>query len=502
MKTIFCRGREISVVLLTAIFSVVQPAAAADKELLDILLENGVLTQAQYDRLMEKNSISSSDILGGGEDDSAGSAASGAGERLETVAVAHSAGAAKDQVGDQALVDRIALQVEDNLPVKVGYTDKGFRLESRDGRFQTNLQWRAQTRFTYPYRSDPRQVSAFDGGSEANFETRRMRMKIGGHGYQPWIKYYFEVDLQPTRDTDDDSASSSARLIDWRIDLAKYDWASLRLGQWKVDLNRERVDSSGRQQFVERSIANRAFTIDRQMGVQLRGHLFQETPADMRYWVGAFTGEGRGTSNDDDNLMYMGRLQWNFLGRDLSWRQTDVEYTEKPTGSLAFGAATNEGRCTRWSSSGCGRLDGFERPALAVDSQYTIDQFVQEFAFKWRGFSAQQEYHWKNIEDSVTNTKDELTGGYAQVGYSFHEMFPAVPKPLEFAMRYAVVNEPNAVDRGLDNKREEFTIGANWFFHGHNNKLTLDYSYLTLDDDFLATDVSDSRVRLQWDVSF
>ena len=35
------------------------------------------------------------------------------------------------------------------------------------------------------------------------------------------------------------------------IDVAKLDWATLRVGQWKVDLNRERVDSSGRQQFVD-----------------------------------------------------------------------------------------------------------------------------------------------------------------------------------------------------------------------------------------------------------
>ena len=35
-----------------------------------------------------------------------------------------------------------------------------------------------------------------------------------------------------------------------------------------------------------------------------------------------------------------------------------------------------------------------------------------------------------------------------------------------------------------------------------NNKITLDYSYLTLDDDLLGTDVSDGRVRLQWDISF
>jgi len=32
--------------------------------------------------------------------------------------------------------------------------------------------------------------------------------------------------------------------------------------------------------------------------------------------------------------------------------------------------------------------------------------------------------------------------------------------------------------------------------------LALDFSYLTLDDDLVGRDFSDTRTRLQWDVSF
>ncbi len=71
---------------------------------------------------------------------------------------------------------------------------------------------------------------------------------------------------------------------------------------------------------------------------------------------------GRGTRNDDHNLLYSGRLQWNFLGRDVPMRQTDVQRTAKPSASLGVAAAYNIGRCTRWSSSGCGNLDGFASP--------------------------------------------------------------------------------------------------------------------------------------------
>lgn len=114
---------------------------------------------------------------------------------------------------------------------------------------------------------------------------------------------------------------------------------------------------------------NRIFTVDRQVGVQLRGRLFKGSLADLNYYAGVFNGEGRSVKNSSDEHLYVGRLQWNFLGRQLKTRQTDVEFTELPTGSFAVAGLTNEGPCTRWSSSGCGNLDGFAKPAAAQDDR-------------------------------------------------------------------------------------------------------------------------------------
>ena len=417
----------------------------------------------------------------------------------------------KGRAGEQAAMDKkvektvsaqVAKQVDEEFPVKASHSSKGFRLETADGKFQTNLLWRAQMRFTSPSTGDPRRLGNFDDNSQNTFEGRRLRMKIGGHAFQPWLKYYFELDLQPTRNTDDGSANASTRVIDWRADIAKYDYLGARIGQWKINYNRERVDSSGRQQFVERSIANRVFTIDRQVGAQLQGRLFKGSAADMNYWAGVYTGEGRGVRNDDNNLMRMARLQWNFLGRELKFRQTDVEFTEKPTGSFSLATASNTGRCTRWSSGGCGNLDGFSRPLSAANGQFDVDQWTQGAAFKYRGFSFQEEFHKKTVDDNVNSTSSDLTGGYVQAGYFFHNLMSFVPKELELAARYAYVEEPNRADINEDNEREEFTLAANWFMSGHNNKITADFSHLTLEDGFVNQDASENRVRVQWDVSF
>ncbi len=399
-------------------------------------------------------------------------------------------------------INKITKTSEEENPVTVGFTKKGLSVSSKDGNWSTNLQWRAQMRLTDPYRSDPRQISDFSRVDESSFELRRARMKIGGHGYKPWLKYYFEVDLQPTRSTSNSSTNSSSRLIDWRITLDKYDWLSFRAGQWKINYNRERVDSSGRQTFVERSIANRVFTVDRQVGVMAFGRLFPGTRTDLNYYLGIFNGEGRSVKNDDSKMLYLARLQWNFLGRELKWRQSDTGYSENPAGTLAFASSSTQGKCTRWSSSGCGNLDGFESVSNATKGQFNIEQFVQETAFKWRGFAWQQEYHKKKIKDNINNTRSELTGGYAQAGYFFHNLFPAIPKKMEFAFRYAFVDEPNKTDIGFTNTRKEYSTAINYFINGHNNKLTLDYSRLYINDRLLGVDDSDNRLRFQWDVSF
>ncbi|HUV12424.1 MAG TPA: porin, partial [Acidobacteriota bacterium] len=71
------------------------------------------------------------------------------------------------------------------------------------------------------------------------------------------------------------------------------------------------------------SIVNREFTVDRQPGVMLAGHLWPGRRTDSWYLFGVFTGNGRGSSNDDCSMMWFARYQWNFLGRDLPYSQSD-----------------------------------------------------------------------------------------------------------------------------------------------------------------------------------
>ncbi len=493
----------VALFVLTA--SMTFPAAAMDGDLLlEILLDKGILTKEELIQIKAEEK-----------------------KREAAKAAAQTRKKPEIEVGvkkEKQAVVKASESSKKKSGVQVGYGKKGFTLATTDGLFKTKIQWRTQARYSFPERSDPRKASDFSDNEESTFELRRIRLKVGGHGYRPWLKYYLEVDWQPGRDFDDDSEAASARMIDWRIMLEKYTWAKLRIGQWKIDYNRERVDSSGKQTMVERSIMNRVFTIDRQIGMMLYGRVNPGTLLDANYYLGIFSGGGRGMAkNDDDNMMYVGRLQWNVFGRELKWRQSDVKFHKKPTASISFGAYTNKGKCTRWSSGGCGNVSGFESPRsdYTQDGRFQVSGMQVGSAMKYRGFAWQHETHWKKVKDSgnakqvkdfMDDGKEEtdpadgfasetnMFGGYFQAGYFPHYLIPFVPKPLEVAFRYSHV-DPNT-DRGGD-LRQEFTTGLNWFFAGHRNKLTLDASHLTLENETPGLKAyTEQRVRLQWDVSF
>jgi sugar phosphate isomerase/epimerase len=130
-----------------------------------------------------------------------------------------------------------------------------------------------------------------------------------------------------------------------------------------------------------------------------------------------------------------------------------------------------------------------------VDGQFEINQAVEEIAFKYQGFSLQQEFHVKDVHNKSTQARTTSLGAYAQAGYFPHALIDVIPAPLEVAFRYAFV-DPNDTVRS-DVLREQ-TVAINWFFAGHRNKLTLDASHLTQEGGLSPVD----RVRLQYDVSF
>jgi len=362
----------------------------------------------------------------------------------------------------------------------IRYED-GLNVESVDGNYRAHIELRGQLRFS----DIDLDADAETGGAQADgseLKLNRARFKLGGHLFRPSMKYYTEYDF--VKDL----------LLDIWVAPQPLEALGFRLGQYKVPYNRERFDSSGKQQFAERSVVTPPFTLDRQIGVTALGRVFSGAAMDSNYALGAFLGNGRGGSADDDGEpMLFGRWQWNIFRRVLPFSRSDLSRHPQPTGSLAIAAASNRSAFTRFSSSGGGQLPGY---ASGQEGQYDVTQAMGEFAFMQRGLSIQSEYHWKQVDDRLNATGSDLTGFYFDTGYFFAELVEWFPQPLELIARYARVrpDEPQVTP-----KTTELAFGGNWFFNGHRNKLTLDVSRVRE-----STGASRSAfwgIRLQWDVS-
>jgi phosphate-selective porin OprO/OprP len=373
---------------------------------------------------------------------------------------------------------------EDTLKtMSVHYGSKGIELRSSDNRFLFQLQSRLQFRFATPGDTDPITYDDYVQSSKTAFKINRARLKVGGHAFEPWLNYYWEYEL------------SAGNLLDFRLMIEKWKWMSFKVGQWKVEFTRERFISSGEQQMMDRSLINRSFTLDRQDGAEVYGELGKGL-ADFSYWAAVLTGTGRGsTTNDDNNLMYFGRLQWNFTGEPLDFEGSDLEHHEKFTAIVACSAVTNRSPYTRFSQAGGGSLEGYNSDTAG---RYRVNQWNIETAFMYKGIAWQSEFHRKYINDELHNGKTtELAGYYVQVGYFFHNLIRSFPRQLEIAAREAEYRPDITIP---ENRQQETSVAFNWFFNGHKNKLTAEVNYLSLQDNS-APLVGGYRFRLQWDIS-
>ncbi|GAB3658363.1 hypothetical protein GCM10028791_31300 [Echinicola sediminis] len=385
-------------------------------------------------------------------------------------------------------VNAYAFQGEDRdtLKTDIRYTSKGFQFTSPDNNFQLQIGGRVQFRYAFPADQDPLTFDDYSVPKEHVFKINRARLKIGGHAYKPWLKYYMEYDV------------SVNRLLDFRVMVEKWPWLSFKAGQWKIEYTRERSISSGRQQMMERSIINRPFTIDRQQGVSIYGRIDEGGLLDFNYHISALTGTGRGArENDDEKLMYVGKVFWNFLGDGPAIAGSDLKHQSKPQASIALAGATNTSPYTRFSSGGGGSLEGFE---MGEAGQYSTGQWVLESAFQYKSFSWQSEYHQKSILDNRTSVTTRMRGLYAQGGYILNHQATREGNPLiELAARYGYyqpdLNIPN-------DGEEEYALAVNCFFNGHANKLTADVTYFDFDEMSLNREASSWRFRVQYDFSF
>ncbi|MFY0599601.1 MAG: FmdC precursor [Cyclobacteriaceae bacterium] len=302
-----------------------------------------------------------------------------------------------------------------------------------------------------------------------NLMIRRSRLKFDGWAYSPRVVYKVELGVsnRDTRGGRFDEAGNTASII---LDaVLKWNFAknwSLWAGQTKLPGNRERVISSQKLQFVDRSLVNSRFTLDRDIGVQLR-HKSKIGKSVFKQALAISTGEGRDiiVSNPDHGRQYTARVELlpfgdftskgDYFGADLK---------REPSPKLSIGVTGDYNNNTVRSR---GNLGSF---ITDDDGEYIYSDLVTVFAdaiFKYNGLSVASEYAYRTAGTKVDGF------GYGEgltvsSGYVFKNN-------VELSSRFTKLT-PISILSSID-ETSEYMFGVSKYVVGHSLKIQSDFSY-------------------------
>jgi phosphate-selective porin OprO and OprP len=213
------------------------------------------------------------------------------------------------------------------------YFKEGINFEHKPSNFASRFRFRMQNRFTYQT-EESQNISP----DVVDFTVRRLRLRLDGTVKDP--RFLYRIQLSFTRgDMDFDRTQYPNILRDAVVGWKLSDKTTIWYGQTKLPGNRQRLISSGSQQFVDRSILNATLNIDRDLGAQLTHWTGEDMPLALKLAI--TNGEGRATDNRDDGLSYTGRVEWMPLGSfkdDGDLFEGDLARESRP--KIALGPAT------------------------------------------------------------------------------------------------------------------------------------------------------------------
>jgi len=198
--------------------------------------------------------------------------------------------------------------------------------------------------------------------------------------------------------------------------------------------------------------------------------------------------------------MYVGRLQWNVMGR-AGYGEGDLAYSEAPQmavgGAHAYNPAINTSTDNAFVGIDLANLN-FRRQIAQFGNGRILGQGIVDFStwtldyvFKYRGFSFQAEYWFRNVirhnkglpclQTAVVGGPctvfapgqfGNTTGWYAQSGYYL------IPRYLELAGRYAWW-DPDTHSGG--DLIKQVDVSLNWFLQGtYDHQIMITYSNVAM----------------------
>lgn len=377
----------------------------------------------------------------------------------------------------------------------------GLVFESRDDQFSLAIRPRAQflAVLTAPEENLGTPPATGDlyadvGDVDLMFNIRRARVVFAGYGFGRANRFKVELAFSPADlGFEPNGGPTRTPLLDWYTEFRHLRDLSVRIGQYKLPFNRERVISSGDLAMVDRSISNAEFNIDRDLGFDFRSADFLGLGL-LRYYVGLSAGEGRDAGFGNDlGFWYFARVEVLPLGLFDDYAEADQERHTQPRLSIGVAYAFLDD---------APRLRGALGSRAADGGTTDYHQMTADLVFKYAGLNLYGEMIYRNGYRNPGNATDEMgmplavtaplngIGWFAQVGY----LLPTID--LEFSARVGMVH-PIGASTGIS-ERGELGAALSYYVANHSLKLQADYFHLWQDGNF--RDSSD-RVRVQLQVA-
>ena len=420
-------------------------------------------------------------------------------------------------------------------PTIVYKEGKGFTFATPDERFSLSVGGRLQVRYTLTD-IDSAFVNPQSGREDSqSFDIPRARVWWEGNAFTPRLKYKLQIDVAG-------GGGDILRDAELEYEIIDQKWLSVIGGQMKTTYCRQEMTSSGRLEFVDRSLACSNFRFERARGIQFRG-----TPMNslIEYYAGAYNTTGRnGPSNPDTNFLYVTRLAVNPFG-PIPYSEGDFEMVENPLVAIGVSYGYEKAKGSVFTSAASVEPDE-DDPSMEVISsngsaqnQVPFLRMIQpyynklanpnaitanvhnlstDFAARWMGWDLQFEYFlgfvsndaWESAAPGapyvLPPSSFDNHGFYVQSGYFI------IPKKLQIAARYSELNPNSDARVTLDSGRKvspyqnEILGAVSYYFWQHNLKIQTDFGPVTntaqKNVDGGISDRNDFRWRVQAQLIF
>ena len=313
-------------------------------------------------------------------------------------------------------------------------------------------------------------VSAFEGrfGETAlkdRFRLRRARINLTGD-FAEQFDFKVEGDFENSDGLNSNRTAFEA--TDIFINWHQFPWAQIKMGQWKAPFGLEQITPDTTLYTIERTLPTGAITPERQIGVQLWGKplaiIWPDRADLLTYYAGIFNGNGRNTTNNDNNnFMYVGRLE-STLFKDVFGKGSYLKLGADVLNSRDD-KGTNISQSLTLLVNDDGSLSPFVLPGADERTAWSVDAWLRMGPFDLIGEFLQEHVHPRSVNgppgfDAFTTDGFYVTGGYY-----------LIPKKLQAVVQWQHLNPGQKGNDGISS----IVAGLNYYIRGDDLKLMLNY---------------------------